>query len=314
MTVSLPREPTLDEMQRRRFDIRVGAYLRHLKEVRNLSPNTIASYGRDLGHLGEFMERAGYGELEGLDHRALRGFLANQHARGYSPSTVARRCACLRAFFKYLKESGELEKDPSTTLAFRAKQGRLPRFLSEEEAGELADGSGRSHRLGLRDRAIIELLYATGIRVGELSGLRLGDVDREGGLVRVVGKGDRERVVLAGQPAMEALGQYVRELRPSLVRAGDYGGDVVFLGSRGSPINPREVRRIVDREFHAPAGREISPHTLRHTFATHMLAGGADLRAVQELLGHRSVATTQVYTHLTRGEIRKAYDRSHPRA
>lgn len=304
----------MDDEQRNRLHASVESFLRYLGEVRNLSPNTIASYGRDLAHLEEFMDRAGFDTLEELDHRSLRSFLANQHARGYSPATVARRCACLRAFFKFLNESGALDKDPSTTLAFRARQGRLPRFLSEQEACELADRSGQSHRLGLRDRAIIELLYATGIRVGELCGLRLGDFDLENGLVRVVGKGNRERVVLAGRPAMDALSDYISRLRPLLVRAGGYSGDAVFLGSRGSPINPREVRRVMDREFSAPAGREISPHTLRHTFATHMLAGGADLRTVQELLGHRNVATTQVYTHLTRSEIRKAYDRSHPRA
>lgn len=291
------------------------AFLGYLKNVRNLSGNTIAAYRRDLAQFTDFLCRMGISDLSLVNHRVLRSFLANQQARGYARASVARRAACVRAFFHFLVENGMLGSDPSTTLVFPVRGRRLPRFLTEREAGELVDGRPVETEVGIRDRAIIELLYATGIRVGELCGLRVCDLDLDSGVVRVVGKGDRERVVLAGRPALTALASYLRNARPALARVRGYEGDVVFLGNRGAPVDPRQVRRIVDREARALIGGEgLSPHTLRHSFATHMLANGADLRSVQELLGHRNVATTQIYTHLTRAEVRKAYDSSHPRA
>ncbi len=293
-----------------------AAFLEYLVGVRNLSPNTVAAYRRDLAHFSEFLGRAGIEDLALVNHRTLRSFLANQQTRGYARSSVARRSACLKAFFHYLVDTGLLASDPSTTLTFPVKGRRLPRFLTEQEAGVLADGAGEDDDdAGIRDRAIIELLYATGMRVGELCSLRVGDVDLDAGAIRVVGKGDRERVVLAGRPALDALARYLAESRPSLARVKSYQGDAVFLGRQGSPIDPRQVRRIVEREAKALLANEgLSPHNLRHSFATHMLSRGADLRSVQELLGHKNVATTQIYTHLTGAEIRKAYDSSHPRA
>lgn len=297
------------------MDERVEGFLGYLKDVRNLSPNTIEAYRRDLAHFSDFLARAGVTELLQVDRRVLRSFLANQQARGYSRTTIARRCAALRSFFSFEKESALIETDPSRVLTYPVKGRKLPRFLSEAEAEALSEGSGRGRDLGIRDRAIIEMLYATGVRVGELCGLRAHDIDFETGATRVVGKGNRERVVLAGKPALEALSAYMSELRPRLARTGGYQGDTVFLGRRGRPLGAREVRRILDRESKALlGGGAVSPHALRHTYATHLLAHGADLRSVQELLGHRNVATTQIYTHLTRSEIREAYDRSHPRA
>lgn len=304
-----------DAGQTPNMDKEVEAFLEYLDGVRNLSPNTVAAYRRDLAHFTEYLSRAGIDDISAVNHRTLRSFLANQQTRGYARASVARRSACLRAFFHYLTESGDLASDPSTTLTFPVKGRRLPRFLSEPEAESLVGGTEEGSDLGIRDRAIIELLYATGMRVGELCGLRLTDIELETGVIRVVGKGDRERVVLAGQPAMRALSEYLNSVRPALVRERAYDGEAVFLGKRGAPIDPRQVRRIVDREARALVGGEgLSPHTLRHTFATHLLANGADLRSVQELLGHKNVATTQIYTHVTRAEIRKAYDSSHPRA
>jgi len=294
---------------------KIDAYLAYLKNVRNLSPNTMTSYRHDLEHFDEFLKRAGISGLSAVDHKTLRSFLANQRTRGYSRATVARRCACLRSFFHFLVESGVLTRDPASVLAFSVKGVNPPRFLTEAEAETLAEGSGKDTDISLRDRAIIEVLYATGVRVSELCSLRLGDVDLAAGVMRVLGKGRRERVVLAGKYATDSVRRYIEETRPSLVEAGTYNGDIVFLGRRGSPLDPRQARRIVDREFKATLGGEgLSPHALRHTFATHLLSRGADLRSVQELLGHKNVATTQVYTHLTRGEIKKAYDKSHPRA
>lgn len=293
----------------------IEIFLDHLNKVRNLSPNTLDAYRCDLEHFSDFLDRAGVSNLKEVDRRTLRSFLANQQARGYARSTVARRCACLRAFFHFIAESGFIENDPATTISFKLRERRLPRFLTETEAEMLADGAGRKPELRVRDRAIIEVLYATGIRVGELCRLRIGDVDFRTGHIRVVGKGDRERVVLAGGPAIEALAEYCEELRPRLSGVRGYKGDVVFLGERGKPLDPRQARRIVSRECRALIGGEgASPHMLRHSFATHMLSHGADLRSVQELLGHKNVGTTQIYTHLTRSEIRQAYDKSHPKA
>lgn len=301
-------------------------FLAFLRDVRRLSPNTIEAYRRDLSQFFDYLERAGVTDLASVDHKTLRSFLANQQTRGYSRTTVARRCACLRSFFAYLVDAKVIEKDPAATLSFPVKGRHLPRFLTEKEAEALTgqagrgrfDGRGRGGvpgEPGLRDSAIIELLYATGMRVGELTGIRLGDINLDTGIIRVVGKGDRERVVIAGEPAVDALSLYVDELRPALAARAGYEGDIVFLGVRGKPLDQRQVRRIVDRAFKAAVGGGgVSPHTLRHSFATHMLAGGADLRSVQELLGHKNVATTQIYTHLTRAEIRKAYDAGHPRA
>lgn len=304
-----------DAGQTPNMDKEVEAFLEYLDGVRNLSPNTVAAYRRDLAHFTEYLSRAGIDDITAVDHRTLRSFLANQQTRGYARASVARRSACLRAFFHYLTESCALASDPSTTLTFPVKGRRLPRFLSEPEAESLAGGTEEGSDLGIRDHAIIELLYATGMRVGELCGLRLTGIELETGVIRVVGKGDRERVVLAGQPAIRALSEYLNSVRPALARERAYDGEAVFLGKRGAPIDPRQVRRIVDREARALVGGEgLSPHTLRHTFATHLLANGADLRSVQELLGHKNVATTQIYTHVTRAEIRKAYDSSHPRA
>lgn len=290
-------------------------FLNYLAGVRNFSGNTVAAYRRDLAHFSDFLRRAGIDDLSLVDHRTLRSFLANQQTRGYARTTVARRSACLRAFFHFLTESRMLASDPSTTLTFPVKGRKLPRFLSEPEAKALTEGSLESSDLCIRDRAIIELLYATGMRVGELCGFRLADVDLDAGVIRVVGKGNRERVVLAGRPAFLALDEYLQKVRPLLAREKGYQGETVFLGKRGSPIDPRQVRRIVDREARALVGGEgLSPHALRHTFATHLLAHGADLRSVQELLGHKNVATTQIYTHISGADVRKAYDSSHPRA
>lgn len=297
------------------MEAQVQSFLEHLREARKLSSNTVTAYRQDLGALQDFLERAGVRDLASVNHRLLRSFLANQQARGYSRSTIARRCACTRAFFSFNAESGGLEADPSASLAFSVKGRRLPRFLSEKEAAILADGAGNSSETRARDKAIIELLYATGMRVGELCSLSMAGIETNTGALRVVGKGDRERVVLAGKPAVEALEEYISNERPRLIKSSGYSGDVVFLGSRGRPLDPRQARRVVEREAALlVSGEGVTPHTMRHSFATHLLSNGADLRSVQELLGHKNVATTQIYTHLTRGEIRKAYDESHPRA
>jgi integrase/recombinase XerC len=292
-----------------------GEFIRYLRDVRSLSANTVAAYSCDLAQFSDFLSRMGISDLALVDHRVLRSFLANQETRGYSRTTVARRCATLRSFFHFLNDRGDLARDPAASLSFPVKGRKLPRFLGERDAQVLVERAGEGSEFGARDRAIIELLYATGMRVGELCALESVDVDFGSGLIRVLGKGNRERVVVAGRPALEALGLYLQDTRPGLAGIRGYTGDILFLGNRGGPLCQRQVRRIVEREFTAWVGGEsISPHTLRHSFATHLLARGADLRSVQELLGHKNVATTGIYTHVTMGEVKEAYDSSHPRA
>ncbi|MBN2168169.1 MAG: tyrosine recombinase XerC [Actinobacteria bacterium] len=306
---SKPEERSNEEIRRQ-----IDLFLAFLKGTRHYSKKTIEAYKIDLLHFEDFMKRVEVDDFRQIDHKTLRSFLANQVTRGYSRSTVARRCACIKAFFKYLIESGVIDKDPATTVSFPVKEKKLPRFLTEEEALTLVESGIGGETLALRNKAVVELLYATGIRVSELCDILLGDVDFKNGVIMVMGKGSRERTVLAGKLAIEAVKRYVEELRPSLIEEGDYSGGSLFLGKRGRPLNPREVRRILKKQSLMIDSGNVSPHTLRHTFATHLLANGADLRAVQELLGHKDISTTQIYTHLTLGEVRKAYDRCHPHA
>ncbi len=293
----------------------VRLFLSHLEEVRGLSPNTVSAYRNDLEHFFDFLERMGLSDIKKVDHKTLRAFLAFEETRGHSRPTIARRCASLKSFFRYLADAGLIDTNPASALSFRVSGRKPPVFLSESEVMRLLEGSGSDPVLQIRDLALIEVLYATGIRVGELCALKLGDIDFDGCTMRVCGKGNKERIVLFGAKARDALLSYIELARPILLKSSDYKGDAVFLGSRGKPINPRQVQRVIERESRRLSSRgRISPHTLRHSFATHMLSRGADLRTVQELLGHASISTTQVYTHLSKSDIKRAYDRTHPRA
>lgn len=303
-----------EEKAKTGLGIQVDDYLAYLEGTRNYAKKTIEAYAADLSHFIDFLGRLEIDDYNEVDHKILRSFLANQVTRGYSRPTVARRCACMKAFFKYLTESQVVDNDPAATLSFPVKGRKLPRFLTENEMTNLAEGIGGNEPVDFRDKAVIELLYATGIRVSELCDIHMGDVDFDSAVIIVKGKGNRERVVLVGNKALRAVGRYVDEVRPALVKEGQDTGNILFLGKRGSPLNPREVRRILKKHSLVVESGSVSPHTLRHTFATHLLTNGADLRSVQELLGHKDIATTQIYTHLTMGEIRKAYDRCHPHA
>jgi integrase/recombinase XerC len=290
-------------------------YERHLAIERNLSAHTVRAYLGDLVSLLTHLSRLGCDRLEDLDRRSLRSWLANQHTRGKARSTLARRTTTVRGFTSWLVRTGRLPTDPAAGLASPKPHRTLPSVLRADEAASLieaivvdADGP-----IGMRDLAILELLYATGIRVGELCGLDLDDVDRERQVVRVLGKGRKERTVPYGGPAARALSRWLAEARPLLARPGS--GAALFLGSRGGRIDQRAVRRMThERIAEVPGAPDIGPHGLRHSAATHLLEGGADLRAVQELLGHASLATTQLYTHVTTDRLRKAYQQAHPRA
>ncbi len=296
----------------------VEEYLRFLSAERNLSPETLRAYREDLRVFSEFCLRAGVDDPADVDHRLLRRYLANLQTRGYARSTVARRSSSVKGFFRFLTSRGYVKEDPALALTPPKRGRRLPRVLRLEDI----EGAEEKYALhvystSLRDMAIVELLYATGMRVGELCELDLEDLDMRRGEVRVLGKGRKERVIPVHDAALQLVGRYLEKERPVLAANSRAGGEekALFLGMRGARLSDRGVRRVVERFFRSlEGGRRVSPHTLRHSFATHLLHGGADLRTVQELLGHVDLSTTQIYTHLDKGQLKEVFFRTHPRA
>ncbi|MFP4636336.1 MAG: tyrosine recombinase, partial [Nitriliruptoraceae bacterium] len=249
---------------------------------------------------------------EQVDLRSLRRYLAELEQRGYARSTRARRTSTLRIWFGLLERRGVISADPTRALA-TPKQGRyLPRVLRVDQVAELLASPDRSTPVGRRDAALLELLYGTGARVGEVCGLDVGALDLAQGLVRLDGKGGRQRLVPLGEPAIDAVEDYLASGRPALHGAGAV--DALLLNGHGQRLGVRDARSIVQREARRRGLGNVTPHTLRHSYATHLLEGGADLRQVQELLGHASLATTQRYTHLSRGRLREIHQAAHPRA
>ena len=292
-------------------------YERHLVSERDLAVHTVRAYLADVAGLLEHAARLGHTDVDRLDLRTLRSWLAKQQTLGRSRTTVARRATAARVFTAWLARTGRAATDGGASLGSPKAHPSLPPVLRADEAADLIraaaaladDGSP----VGLRDVAMLELLYATGIRVGELVGLDLDDVDDDRQVVRVLGKGRKERSTPFGQPAARALERWLRLGRPALLAEG--AGAALFLGARGRRIDQRAVRTLVHQRIaQVPGAPDIGPHGLRHTAATHLLEGGADLRSVQELLGHASLATTQLYTHVTTDRLRRAYQQAHPRA
>lgn len=288
-----------------------AAFLRHLERERNASPRTIEAYGEDLAQFGAYLVRElGHAARpEDVDHLLIRGFLADLHQRGLKKVSSARKLAALRTFFRYLCREGRLEKNPARLLLTPRREKRIPEVLDEAQVARLLEMPGDS-LAAVRGRAILELLYASGMRCAELVSLDTGELDLEARQVRVLGKGGKERVVLFGARAREALRAWLaarRELQPR--------SDALFLNARGGRLTGRSVRSLVaDRVAAVALARRCSPHTLRHSFATHLLTRGADLRAIQELLGHASLSTTQRYTHVDTRHILDVYRKAHPRA
>jgi integrase/recombinase XerC len=286
-------------------------FLRHLERERNASRHTIRAYGEDILQFAEYLEGVLGREprLEDADHVLIRGFLAELHRRGLKKASAARKLAGLRTFFRFLCREGRLERNPARALLSPRLEKRIPAPLEEEQVEALLDVPGDDPP-AVRARAILELLYATGIRCAELVGLDVGEVDLEARMLRVLGKGDKERIVLFGTRAQGALRAWLS------VRAGlRPRSDGVFLNLRGGRLSDRSVRALVSRRVKQVAlTRRCSPHTLRHSFATHLLARGADLRAIQELLGHASLSTTQRYTHVDTRQLLEVYKKTHPRA
>jgi integrase/recombinase XerC len=285
----------------------LAAFLRHLAVERNASAHTLRSYRTDLTDFQRFLKDRGADSLAAADTRAVRAWLAALHARGLEATSVGRKLAALRSCFRFLVRRGVLERNPARELAGPRQPRKLVSFLPIDEATELVEGRALGGAWRERDHAILELLYASGLRVSELSGLDVDAVDRAERTVRVVGKGRKERIVPYGDAAEQALGAWLRR------RGGQPGP--LFVGARGGRLGVRAVHTLVRRAARA-AGltRRVSPHTLRHTFATHLLDGGADLRMIQELLGHSRLSTTQRYTHVGAEQLMKVYDRAHPRA
>ncbi len=290
----------------------VDRYLTHLAVERGASPHTVRAYASDLARYLEWAGRADLDPIR-LNHRQLRRYLADLDRAAYARATVSRRLSAVRSFFAFLVAEGLVEADPSAVLSSPRPARRLPRVVPSDHLQALLDAPDRTTAPGLRDAAILELLYGSGLRVSEVSLLALGELDLSQGQLTVVGKGSKERVVPAHPFAVELLRRYLEEARPTL--ASSQTGDRVFLSTRGLPLSPDAIRRIFARHLRAAgAGRSLSPHALRHTFATHMLESGADLRTVQELLGHVALSTTQIYTHLTTKRLQDVHRRAHPRA
>ena len=308
----------------------VRQFLDYLRLERHFSDYTVKSYGADLIQFGQFLMaqignsdsiRALPGDMN-CDDRALkceplliREFLAYLYAQNYTKSTTARKLATLRSFYKFLIRRGMLSVNPLSTIRTPKQEKRLPKCLDLEQVQKLLDAPGDGDLLSARDKAMLEVLYSSGIRVSELVELEMQDLDLQEGVLRVKGKGRKDRLTPIGSQAIKALQRYF-ELRAQDNRSQQStNGQRVFLNKHGEPLSTRSVRRKLDK-YLVQAGLDpgISPHTLRHSFATHLLNNGADLRSVQELLGHQSLSTTQIYTHLTTSRMKEAYDAAHPRA
>lgn len=302
-----------------RMSAHIANFLRYLGVERNYSPHTIAAYEDDLRQFTGFVQRHYTGQshtISDIDHVTIRLFLGECLEQGFSRASIGRKLACLKSFFRFLLKSGIIHLNPAANVATPKLGKRLPQYLDEESVTDLMAQPDTSSAIGKRDAAILELFYSTGIRLSELIGLRLSDVSFDGGTIRVTGKGSKDRIIPFGQPARNALKQYVACRNELLSREGKGRvAETLFLSVRGKKLSPKGVNLLVSEYI----GRvsEIakkSPHVLRHSFATHLLNRGADLRAVKELLGHESLSTTQIYTHVSVDRLKKIYAQAHPKA
>ncbi|MGI8461377.1 MAG: site-specific tyrosine recombinase [Solirubrobacterales bacterium] len=322
MTVATHPESEVDE----RFEALMLDFLAYMEFERGLARNTLTAYRTDLLQYGEFLARHDLGpdEAKPVDVSEFLAELAtgmppvdgDEEDRGRAPcsaSTINRKAACLRSFYRHLRRQETITEDPTANLAPPRRGRKLPHVLSLAEVRALLEGANGSDPIQLRDRALLEVMYACGLRASEATGLEVTDADLRRGFVRAHGKGSKERIVPLGREAAGALRRYLQRGRPDLV--GTSGERNLFVNFRGGPLTRQGLYKIIRRHARA-AGLEgrMSPHTLRHTFATHLLSGGCDLRSVQEVLGHADIATTQMYTHLSGEEIKEAYFSAHPRA
>jgi integrase/recombinase XerC len=286
----------------------IAAFIRYLAAERNVSPHTLDAYRSDLEQFQGFIRRERGAGAVAVDHILIRRYLALLHT-DHKKSSIGRKLAAIRALFKYLLREGIVAKNPAELVATPKKEKRVPYHLTIDEITALVEAPHGVDLLTLRDRAILETLYSCGIRVSELTGLDVASVDLAEGLVRVLGKGNKERIVPLGSHARRAIAAYLAD------RGNPPSTAPLILNARGGRLTSRSVARVVDKHIVRLATvKKISPHTLRHTFATHLLEGGADLRAIQELLGHASLSTTQKYTHVSIDRLMEVYDKAHPKA
>lgn len=294
----------------------IDIFIEYLATERNFSRHTLRNYRADLKQFFLYLKEKGIhvdlDKVPSINHFMVRSFLGFLHKKN-KRSSIARKLASIRSFFKFLVKKELIKTSPMDNI-FTPKQERyVPNFLSIDEISRLIESPDRSHVLGLRDRAILEVLYSSGLRLGELRHMDVNSIDFESGLIRVLGKGDKERIIPIGEKAMTAVRDYM-ERRQELVRNEQNYEKALFLNHRGRRLSERGIDRIVKRyAFRSGLLKHISPHTIRHTFATHLLNAGADLRSVQELLGHVSLSTTQKYTHVTMDRLMEIYDKTHPR-
>ena len=297
---------------------KIEQFLRFLKVERNLPQNTVTSYSTDLAQFNKFLnEHYPVLTLNGIEAVHIRDFLTTLHADGYSSSSIGRKIATLRSFFKFAIRNEWVNSNPCSLISSPKKKGTLPEPMSVQEIETVLSLPGDDN-LSIRDRAILETLYSTGTRVSELAGMNMDSIDFVGGTIKVKGKGGKERIIPIGEKALEAIGAYLnkrKEFFTSLRKDLSVNKEALFLNNWGGRLTTGSVKKIVQNYIkEAAIKKNVHPHSFRHSFATHLLERGADLRAVQELLGHASLSTTQIYTHLTTKRLKKIYDKTHPRA
>lgn len=284
----------------------IDAFLVDLRERRGASSHTVQNYGLDLASLAEWLAVRRVHSWSDVDRQAVRSWATWMHAEGYARASVARKLSAARSFYRFLAREGQVDRSPFALVPAARGSRALPHVLSVQEIERLIAAPDVSTPLGLRDHAMFETMYATGLRVSELLGLSIASIDWREATARVMGKGSRQRLVIVGEMALLALSTYLQQARPSL--AGSDSGDALFLNHHGKPLAVRGFHLILGEHVRrAGITKHVTPHTLRHSFATHMLEGGADLRSVQELLGHSNVSTTQIYTHVSEGYLRDLY-------
>ncbi len=292
------------------------SFINFLRTQKNLSEHTAKSYRSDLKHFLQYAQEAQLAGPEDVDLKNIRNYLSQLYETGYARSTISRRLATLRSFFRYLCQVDKIENNPLIMVRTPKQTKHLPQFLYHDEVEELLDDSVKKKKLEIRDYAMLELFYSSGIRIGEVVQINIGDVDFDGCSLRVRGKGQKERLVPFGNSAEKALQRYLKIARPQIChKKTGLTEDPLFVNWRGERLTTRGVYGIINKYLKniAPT-RNLSPHSLRHTFATHLLEGGADLRSVQELLGHSRMSSTQIYTHITGKRIKAVYEKAHPRA
>jgi integrase/recombinase XerC len=296
------------------MDAHISAFEEYLRHEKNASEHTLINYLNDLRQFQEFLgaRKHGQDDVRSIDHRVIRHFLSFLHQRRYKKSSIGRKVASIRAFFRFLHRERVVEVNPAKIVATPKAEKKHPRFLTVDDAFRLMEAPDEKTLQGLRDKAILEVFYASGVRISELAGLNEEDVDLSIGLMKVMGKGRKERIVTLGSHAIQAVQNY---LKAKEVLPAEQKKTPMFLNRYGKRLSGRGIRRVVEKYVNqAVLSNRISPHGLRHSFATHLLDGGADLRSIQELLGHVSLSTTQKYTHLSMDKLMEVYDRTHPRA